>query len=261
MSAPVPDVVTATVQSDGVALVLIHRPDVKNALNLEVRQRLAQVFLDLAADEAVKAIVLTGGQQCFVAGADVREFADASPVQMYLRHTERLWQAISQCPKPVIAAVNGLALGGGCELAMHCDIIIAGRQARFAQPEVKLGLMPGAGGTQRLIRAVGKFQAMRMLLSGCQVSAAEALAMGMLSEVVDDDKTLERALALAAEIARLPRLAVEQIKEVTLLGAQMPLEGALALERKAFQLLFDTRDQKEGAQAFLQKRSAQFQGA
>ena len=261
MSTPVPDVVTATVQSDGVALVLIHRPDVKNALNLEVRQRLAQVFLDLAADEAVKAIVLTGGQQCFVAGADVREFADASPLQMYLRHTERLWQAISQCPKPVIAAVNGLALGGGCELAMHCDIIIAGRQARFAQPEVKLGLMPGAGGTQRLIRVVGKFQAMRMLLSGCQVSAAEALAMGMLSEVVDDDKTLERALALAAEIARLPRLAVEQIKEVTLLGAQMPLEGALALERKAFQLLFDTRDQKEGAQAFLQKRSAQFQGA
>lgn len=260
MSTPVPDVVTATVQSDGVALVSIHRPDVKNALNLDVRQCLARVFLALAADKAVKAIVLTGSEQCFVAGADVREFADATPVQMYLRHTERLWQAISQCPKPVIAAVNGLALGGGCELAMHCDIIIAGRQARFAQPEVKLGLMPGAGGTQRLIRAVGKFQAMRMLLSGCQVSAAEALAMGMLSEVVDDDKTLERALALAAEIARLPRLAVEQIKEVTLLGAQMPLEGALALERKAFQLLFDTRDQKEGAQAFLQKRSAQFQG-
>lgn len=260
MSVSVPDVVTATVQADGVGLVRINRPDVKNALNLQVRQALAQSFLSLAVNREVRAIVLTGNAQCFVAGADVREFAKASPVEMYERHNERLWQAISQCPKPVIAAVNGLALGGGCELAMHCDVIIAGRQARFAQPEVKLGLMPGAGGTQRLIRAVGKFQAMRMLLSGCLVSADQALTMGMVSEVVDDDQVLDRALAFAAEVAALPRLAVEQIKEVALLGADMPLDGALALERKAFQLLFDTADQKEGAQAFLDKRSPQFKG-
>jgi len=179
---------------------------------------------------------------------------------MYRRHAEYLWEAISRCPKPVIAAVNGFALGGGCELAMHCDIIVAGESARFGQPEVKLGLMPGAGGTQRLIRAVGKFQAMRIALTGCLVKAPEALAMGMVSEVVGDERTLPRALELAAEIAALPALAVAQIKEVMLAGADLPLDSALALERKAFQLLFDSRDQKEGAAAFLEKRKANFQG-
>ncbi|CAM3771341.1 Enoyl-CoA hydratase, mitochondrial [Pseudomonas reidholzensis] len=260
MSNVLAEVVTVTVQDDRVALVRINRPEAKNALNGRVREALARVFRELAVDPAVRAVVLTGGPECFVAGADVREFAEATPVQMYERHAERLWQAISQCPKPVIAAVNGFALGGGCELAMHCDVIIAGRQARFGQPEVKLGLMPGAGGTQRLIRAVGKFQAMRMLLSGCLVPAEQALAMGMVSEVVDDPEVLARALAFGAELAALPRLAVEQIKEVALLGAEMPLDGALALERKAFQLLFDSADQKEGAQAFLDKRRAQFRG-
>ncbi|MFC6301524.1 enoyl-CoA hydratase [Pseudomonas sp. CCM 7893] len=253
-------VVYLDVQDNGVAVVRIHRPEVKNALNAQVREELALHFRALAQRKDVRAIVLTGGEQFFVAGADIKEFASATPIEMYRRHTEYLWEAISRCPKPVIAAVNGFALGGGCELAMHCDLIVAGESARFAQPEVKLGLMPGAGGTQRLVRAVGKFQAMRIALTGCIVKAPEALAMGMLSEVVADDQTLPRALELAAQIAALPPLAVEQIKEVMLAGADLPLESALVLERKAFQLLFDSADQKEGAAAFFEKRTPNYLG-
>ncbi|MFC3608867.1 enoyl-CoA hydratase [Stutzerimonas tarimensis] len=253
-------VVSLEVREDGVAVVRINRPEAKNALNSAVREQLAEHFRALARDQQVRAIVLTGGDKCFVAGADIREFAEARPIEMYLRHTELLWEAIARCPKPVIAAVNGFALGGGCELAMHCDIIVAGESARFGQPEVKLGLMPGAGGTQRLIRAVGKFQAMRIALTGCLVPAPQALALGMVSEVVDDEVTLARALEIASEIASLPPLAVAQIKEVMLAGADLPLESALVLERKAFQLLFDSRDQKEGARAFLEKRKAIFSG-
>ncbi|MBF2960874.1 enoyl-CoA hydratase, partial [Pseudomonas aeruginosa] len=156
--------------------------------------------------------------------------------------------------------VNGFALGGGCELAMHCDLIVAGESAQFAQPEIKVGVMPGAGGTQRLVRAVGKFQALRMLFTGCLVKAPQALAMGLVSEVVADESTLARALELAMEIARLPPLALAQIKEVVLAGADLPLDSALALERKAFQLLFDSQDQKEGMQAFLEKRPPNYQG-
>jgi len=246
--------------ADGVAVVRINRPEAKNALNSAVRHQLAEHFRDLARRDDIRAIVLTGGEQFFVAGADIREFATASPMEMYGRHTELLWDPIARCPKPVIAAVNGFALGGGCELAMHCDIIVAGESARFAQPEVKLGLMPGAGGTQRLVRAVGKFQAMRIALTGCMVKAPEALAIGMVSEVVADDQTLTRALELASEIAAPPAIAVQQIKEVMLAGADLPLDSALALERKAFQLLFDTADQKEGAAAFFEKRKPNYRG-
>lgn len=246
--------------ADGVAVVRVNRPEAKNALNTAVRQQLAEHFRALARRDDVRAIVLTGGDQFFVAGADIKEFATATPMEMYRRHTELLWEAIARCPKPVIAAVNGFALGGGCELAMHCDMIVAGESARFGQPEVKLGLMPGAGGTQRLLRAVGKFQAMRIAMTGCLVKAPEALAIGMVTEVVPDDQTLSRALALAAEIAALPPLAVQQIKEVMLAGADMPLDGALALERKAFQLLFDSADQKEGVTAFFEKRKPNFRG-
>ncbi|MEI9273493.1 enoyl-CoA hydratase-related protein, partial [Pseudomonas aeruginosa] len=152
------------------------------------------------------------------------------------------------------------ALGGACELPMHSDLIVAGESAQFAQPEIKVGVMPGAGGTQRLVRAVGKFQALRMLFTGCLVKAPQALAMGLVSEVVADESTLARALELAMEIARLPPLALAQIKEVVLAGADLPLDSALALERKAFQLLFDSQDQKEGMQAFLEKRPPNYQG-
>jgi enoyl-CoA hydratase/carnithine racemase len=260
MTTHATDEVHVQILDNGVATVRISRPDARNALNASVRQLLAQHFRALAEDSRVRAIVLTGGEQCFVAGADIREFAQARPIEMYLRHTELLWGAITCCPKPIIAAVNGFALGGGCELAMHCDLIIAGESARFGQPEVKLGLMPGAGGTQRLIRAVGKFQAMRIALTGCLVTAPEALKIGLVSEVVSDDQTLLRAHEIATEIASLPPLAVAQIKEVILAGADLPLEAALVIERKAFQLLFDSQDQKEGAAAFLEKRAASFKG-
>lgn len=260
MSSQEDTLVHVQIQENGVAIVRIDRPEARNALNTRVRQQLAEHFRALASDSRVRAIVLTGGESCFVAGADIREFAQATPIEMYLRHTEYLWEAISRCPKPVIAAVNGFALGGGCELAMHCDLIVAGESARFGQPEVKPGLMPGAGGTQRLIRAVGKFHAMRIALTGCLVKAPEALAIGMVSEVVSDDRTLSRALELASEIAALSPLAVAQIKEVLLCGADLPLDSALTLERKAFQLLFDSQDQKEGAAAFLEKREAIFKG-
>ena len=243
---------------DGVAVVRIDRPIARNALNSAIRRQLAEMFLSLTQNDEVRAIVLTGGEQVFVAGADVKEFANASPTEMHLRHNERFWEPISHCSKPVIAAVNGFALGGGCELAMHCDIIVAGESAQFGQPEVKLGLMPGAGGTQRLVRAVGKFQAMRMLMTGCMVPATEALSMGLVSEVVADDQTLERANTLAKEIAHLPALALEHIKETVLTGADLPLESALVVERKAFQMLFDTADQKEGAAAFIEKRQPNY---
>ncbi|MFO6063091.1 enoyl-CoA hydratase [Pseudomonas aeruginosa] len=231
-------------------MLRLNRQQARNALNDEVRQRLASHFQTLGADPAIRVIVLTGDSRCFAAGADLRDLSTSTAIGLYGRHSERYWEAIARCPKPVIAAVNGFALGGGCELAMHCDLIVAGESAQFAQPEIKVGVMPGAGGTQRLVRAVGKFQALRMLFTGCLVKAPQALAMGLVSEVVADESTLARALELATEIARLPPLALAQIKEVVLAGADLPLDSALALERKAFQLLFDSQDQKGGMHAF-----------
>ncbi|UQS91060.1 enoyl-CoA hydratase [Pseudomonas chlororaphis subsp. piscium] len=244
----------------GVALLRLNRPQALNALNMALREELAEHFRRLDACPQTRVVVLTGGDTVFAAGADLSELVDASALQLYARHAERHWQAISACRKPVIAAVNGYALGGGCELAMHCDLIVAGHSARFAQPEIKVGVMPGAGGTQRLLRAVGKFQALRLLLTGCQVPADEALRLGLVSEVVADSETLPRALALAASIAGMPPLAVAQIKEVVLAGMDLPLEQALVLERKAFQLLFGSHDQREGMQAFLEKRKPEYQG-
>ena len=253
-------VVVLEYPAPGVALLKINRPEAKNALNTAVRQGLAEHFTALGRDPEVRCIVLTGDESAFAAGADLRELAESGALEVMLRRVHLLWQAISSCPKPVIAAVNGYAWGGGCELAMHADIIVAGENASFCQPEIKVGIMPGAGGTQRLLRAVGKFQAMKMILSGQPVSGREALAMGLVSEVVADDQVLESALKLAKQIAAMPPLAVEQIKEVVLAGQDAPLESALMLERKAFQLLFATADQKEGMTAFFEKRKPQYSG-
>ena len=243
-----------------VAVVRLNRPEARNALSQALRQRLAEQFSLLGQDDTVRCIVLTGGERIFAAGADLRAMVDSTPIDILLLNNQRMWQAISSCPKPVIAAVNGYALGGGCELAMHADIIVAGEGAMFGQPEIKVGIMPGAGGTQRLARAVGKFKAFRMLLTGEPVSARDAEAMGLVSEVVADDQVQARALALAAQIAAMPPLAVAQIKEVLIAGQDTSLEAALMLERKAFQLLFASADRKEGMQAFLDKRAAQFSG-
>ncbi len=243
-----------------VAVVRIDRPASRNALDMNVRRQLAEAFRGLSADDEVRAVVVTGTGKAFAAGADLRDMAEASAVEIMARRTHLLWGAIADCQKPVIAAVNGFALGGGCELAMHADIIVAGESARFGQPEIKVGIMPGAGGTQRLIRAVGKFKAMKLLLTGAIITAREADAMGLVSEVVADDQVLARALALAEEIAALPPLAAQAIKEAALASEDMPLSAGLALERRAFQLLFATADQKEGMRAFLEKRTPKFEG-
>jgi enoyl-CoA hydratase/carnithine racemase len=204
--------------------------------------------------------VLTGDDRAFCGGADLREYLHASTVEIAQRNLPALWAAISGCPKPLIAAVNGYALGGGCELAMQADIIVAGESARFGQPEVKVGLMPGAGATQRLTRAIGKARAMKLLLTGDMISAAEAFSFGLVSTVVPDTETLPAALELARRIADLPPLAIRQIKELTIESMNSSLEAGLRLEAKAFQLLFSSEDKTEGISAFLEKRPPVFRG-
>jgi enoyl-CoA hydratase len=254
------DSVVVERHADGVVVVRINRPEARNALDMRVRRRLARLFRDFVEDEALRCVVLTGSDKVFAAGADIRDMVDASAVDMYLRHTERLWAAIADCPVPLIAAINGYALGGGLELALHADIIVAGRGARLGQPEVKVGIMPGAGGTQRLTRAVGKYHAMRLTLTGETIGAEEAFAMGLVSKVVDDDAVLEQALGMARHIACLPPIAVAQTKEVVIQGEDASLAAGLMLERKALQLLFATADKKEGMQAFLEKRGPRYSG-
>jgi len=244
----------------GIAVVRINRPAVRNALNIATRKKLAEEFAKLSEDETVRAIVLTGNEEAFAAGADLREFVEATPIDLLTRHTERLWRVISSTPQPVIAAINGFALGGGLELAMHADIIVAGEGAKLGQPEVRVGIMPGAGGTQRLTRAVGKFHAMKLCLTGRPIDAAEAFQIGLISALVADDQVMETALKIARDLASLPPLAVQQIKEVIVAGEDSSLETGLMLERKAMQMLFASKDKNEGMQAFFEKRKPAYKG-
>lgn len=243
---------------DGVALLRLHRPTVLNALNLALRRALAEAFTRLDSDASVRVVVLAGSERAFCAGADLNEYVDASPGEIVERQMGRLWDAIAQCRKPVIAAVRGHALGGGCELAMHADIIVAGEGARFGQPEVVVGIMPGGGATQRLTRAVGKFRAMQLLMTGAPFSATEAFAMGLASEVVADAAVETRAIELAVQLAAGPQHALQSIKEAVLQGMNLPLDQGLAFERKAFQLLFATADKTEGMRARLDRRAPVF---
>ena len=245
---------------DSVALLRINRPEAKNALNGEVRRQLAEHMTRLGGDTSIRAIVLTGNEEAFAAGADIKDMAEIGAIELMLRNNHLLWRAIAQCPKPVIAAVNGYAWGGGCELAMHADIIVAGETSSFSQPEVKVGIMPGAGGTQRLTRAVGKYKAMLLAMTGQSITGVEAGQMGLVSKVVPDGMVLTAALEIAKTISRMPPLAIAQIKEVMLAGQDASLETGLMLERKAFQLLFASRDQKEGMKAFLDKRKPSYEG-
>ena len=254
------DVVLLERPAEGVVLLRINRPEARNALNLEVRKQLARHLTELGEDAATRAIVLTGNEKSFAAGADIKEMAEAGTIEMFQRGVHKLWRTIAACPKPVIAAVNGFALGGGCELAMTCDIIIAGESARFGQPEVRIGIIPGGGATQRLTRAVGKYKAMRYILGGDPFGAKEAFNMGLASEVVPDAEVEQRALALARQIAELPPLAVQFAKEAVLAAMDAPLTAALALETKSAQMLFSSQDQKEGMRAFIEKRKPKFSG-
>ncbi|MBM08673.1 MAG: enoyl-CoA hydratase [Magnetovibrio sp.] len=245
---------------DGIALIRMNRPEVMNALNNATRQELAARFEESIADDSVRVIVVTGNQKAFVAGADLKEFADLTTSDWAFGDSRRMWKVVAGCPKPIVAAVNGFALGGGCELALHCDIIVAGQGAKMGLPEIGVGVLPGGGGTQRLTRAVGKYKALKMMLTAEWVSGQEAHDMGMVSEVVADEEVLERAIAIARKVARMPPLGAKLIKEVTLAGMDAALETGLILERKAFEVLFSTEDQKEGAAAFIEKRKPEFKG-
>ena len=243
-----------------VALVRIDRPGKRNALSVALRRDLLQVLQTLDADADVGAIVLAGAADVFASGADLAEIADAGAIEMLLRDTFSLWSAIGRVGTPMLAAVRGKALGGGFELALHADLIVAGEAACFGLPEIKVGLMPGGGGTQRLLRLVGRQRALQYLLTGDTMTAAEAHALGIVNTVVPDDEVEPTAIALAARVAAMPPLAVRQIREVVAAGADCPLEGALRLEHKALQLLCASADKHEGIRAFFERRSPRYTG-
>lgn len=244
----------------GVRLLRLNRPEARNALSMELRRELVRCIAQASDDAAVRAVVIAGNERAFAAGADIKEMAGASTVEMMGRGVLGLWRATASCSKPVIAAVRGYALGGGCELALLCDMVVAGETARFGQPEIRIGIIPGGGGTQRLVAAVGKHRAMKYLLTGAMFSGREAFEMGLASEVVADEQVDARAIELAREIAALSPIAVQQLKDVALRGMDLPLEAGLSLETKALHLLFSTEDQKEGMAAFIEKRPPDFRG-
>jgi enoyl-CoA hydratase/carnithine racemase len=258
MTAPDPLLVERP--SDAIVVFRINRPQVRNALNLEVRAWLADEVTRHAADEKIRCLIVTGSDAVFAAGADIGEMAEAGPVEVMARNVQKYWRTIMDCPKPVIAAIEGFALGGGLELALCADIIVAGEGARLGLPEVKIGILPGGGGTQKLARLIGSKRAMLLLMTGRMFSAAEALSMGVISEMAPTGQALARAIEIAREIAGMPPIAVMQIKEIVNAGLNAPLETALMLERKALLLQFATRDQKEGMRAFLEKRKPTFEG-
>ena len=246
------------VERDGpVAIVTINRPERRNALNLQVKQDIGDSIHALEQDSGVAVIVLTGAGGYFVAGTDVAEMASMTPMDHVRLRTDLVFQIVRQSSKPVIAAVEGYALGGGCELALACDLVIAADDARFGQPEIKVGIMPGAGGTQRLLRTAGRHKALLWSLTGEPFSAHDAWVANVVSEVVPKGQALSRAIALGRQIAQMPPLAVSAIREAIRLGADVPLETGLSLERRLFERLFDSADQKEGMNAFLEKRPAQ----
>lgn len=244
----------------GYAVVQLHRPDALNALNIKLMQELVGALETLDADPDVRCVILTGTEKAFAAGADIKEMADASAVEMLVRDQFARWDRIRKIKKPLIAAVSGFALGGGCELAMSCDIIIASESAKFGQPEINIGVMPGAGGTQRLTRAVGKYKSMEMVLTGKMISADEAQQYGLVNKVVPVEHYLQEAKDLAKEIASKPPIAVRLAKEAVLKSFDTTIEGGLEFERKNFYLLFSSQDQKEGMKAFVEKRKPQWKG-
>lgn len=246
--------------AEGVLMLTLHRPDVRNALRTQTLREIAATLDRAEADDAVRAVVITGGLKYFAAGADLREMASLSPVDILLHERPRHWRALARFPKPLIAAVNGYAFGGGCELALVADIICAGTNAQFGQPEINLGIIPGAGGTQRLARLVGKPLVMQMVLTGLPIDARTALAAGMVAEVDEPESAIARAIELARIIATKPPLAVRAAKESVLRAYEMPLTEALVVERQTFAFLSGTQDRNEGIAAFLEKRPARFVG-
>ncbi|NEI68462.1 enoyl-CoA hydratase [Rhizobium lusitanum] len=250
---------TLIVETHGaVALVRLNRPQALNALNSTVLAELKQAYAALHLDDAIGAIVLTGSEKAFAAGADIKEMQSLDFVDAYKNDFFSGWEEIAKARKPVIAAVSGFALGGGCELAMMCDFIIASETAKFGQPEITLGVIPGMGGSQRLTRAVGKAKAMDLVLTGRMMDAAEAERSGLVARVVPADKLLDEALAAAAKIASHSRPSVLMAKEAVHRALETTLEEGLRFERRLFHSLFATEDQKEGMAAFVEKRKPSF---
>jgi enoyl-CoA hydratase len=242
-----------------VALITLNRPKQLNALNDALMNELGDALAKFDADEGIGAIVITGGEKAFAAGADIGAMKDWGYMDVYKSgYISRNWESLKSVRKPVIAAVAGFALGGGCELAMMCDIIVAAESARFGQPEIKLGVIPGAGGTQRLPRAVGKAKAMDLVLTGRMMDAQEAERAGLVSRVVPADRLLEEALALAAQIAEFSLPSVMMAKEAVNRAYEAPLSEGVLFERRLFHALFATEDQKEGMAAFVEKRKPKF---
>ncbi|WP_431025970.1 2,3-dehydroadipyl-CoA hydratase PaaF [Halomonas sp. H5] len=244
----------------GVLRITLHRPEALNALNTALLGELAEVLADADRDDAIRAVVLTGSRRAFAAGADINEMAERDLVGMLDDPRQRHWAAIARFSKPLVAAINGFTLGGGCELAMHADIRIAGEDAKFGQPEINLGIMPGAGGTQRLVRAVGQALATQMVLTGEPISARRALEAGLISEITQPELTVERATAIAERIAEKAPLAVRLAKEALHKALDTDLATGLRFERHAFTVLAGTADREEGIKAFQEKRRAQFTG-
>ncbi len=245
----------------GVALVTLDRPEALNAISFDLLDELVDALETLDHDPACRAIVITGsGTRAFAAGADIRELATQTPASLTAGGRFGAWDRLAAVGLPLIAAVRGYALGGGCELAMACDMIVAAEDATFGQPEILIGVMPGAGGTQRLTRAIGKARAMELILTGRSMTAREALARGLVSRVVPAEATVDVALELAATIATMPPLAVRAAKAAVLDASDRPLDAGLARERAAFFGLFDTDDQAEGMAAFTEKRPPVWSG-
>ncbi len=243
-----------------VAIVTLNRPQQLNALSYGLIKELALALEALDQDADIRAIVLTGGEKVFAAGTDIKEMADATPFDDRLQGRLAFRDRINRISKPVIAAVSGLTLGGGCELAMCCDIIIASETARFGQPEVNLGIIPGSGGTQRLTRTVGKYRAMEMVLTGDFINAAEAHTLGLVAKIVPVEFLIEEAKGIAKKIAAKPPLAVKFAKEAVLKAFETSLGEGLEFERKSFYLLFASEDKREGMKAFIEKRKPEFKG-
>ena len=248
-------------REERISVVQLNRPEVLNALNEELMDELDRELESLDADDAIRCIVLTGNERAFAAGADIKQnFIEATPVTMLEQDLTTRWERIRRIKTPIVAAVSGYALGGGCELAMVCDVIVASETAQFGQPEVNLGIIPGAGGTQRLPRTVGKYVAMELILTGRRVKADEAKAIGLVAQVYPAATWLEDSKQLARTIAEKPPIAVRLATEAIDLALSAPLEAGLEFERKAFYLLFATEDKKEGVDAFVNKRKASFTG-
>lgn len=243
-----------------VALIELYRPKELNALNAQLMQEVRDSLQELDKNEQVRVIIITGNEQAFAAGADIKQMADKSAIDMLVLDQFSTWDQIRKTKKPIIAAVSGFALGGGCEFAMTCDMIIASETAKFGQPEIKLGTMPGAGGTQRLTKALGKGKAMELILTGRFLSAAEAHFYGLVIKVVPVEFYLSEAIALAKEIAQMSPVAVQLAKEAVNRSFETLLDEGLMFERKNFYLTFASEDQKEGMKAFIEKRVPSFKG-